>query len=413
MGNIFEKYIRKTSLFTENRQALYPGYLPSKLPHREREIDRIAEVLSTALNGEKPSNIIIFGKTGTGKTAVVQYVGRELQGAVKAYGKSKVKFVYLNCETVDTPYSVLQNVGNLFIEKWDDKIPFTGWPIDKIFTTTTNYIDEWGGVVIIVLDEIDRLVEKSGDDILYKIMHMNDIMKNSKVSVIGISNELRFTDLLDARVKSRLTEEKMIFAPYDALQLADILTERAKLALREGVVGDDVIRICAAIAAQEHGDARRAIDLLRISVEIAERDGAEKVAESHVRQAKNKIELDCVAEAIRTLPLHSKIILLGLTLAEESDRKNLTSGEVYKIYKSLAKKISVNPLTARRVSDFISDMDSLGLISANLKSFGRYGRTKVIELAVPWSEAKNILLEDEFLVNLKNTKLSNQQRLTF
>ncbi len=413
MTNIFEKHIKKTTLFTEHRDALYPGYLPDALPHREKEIDRLAEILVTALYGEKPSNVLIFGKTGTGKTAVVQFVGRELDGAVKVYGKSKIKSIYINCETVDTPYSVLQNIGNNFIEKWEEKIPFTGWPIDKIFTTTKDYIDRWGGVVIIVLDEIDKLVSKSGDDILYKLAHLNDILVNSKISIVGISNELRFTDLLDARVKSRLSEEKMIFAPYNAMQLEDILLERSKLAIREDAVGDDVIRLCAAVAAQEHGDARRAIDLLRISVEIAEREGVEKITENHVYLAKNKIELDCVAEAIRTLPLHSKIVLLSLVLEDESGRENITTGELYNIYKLLAKKIDVSPLTQRRISDLITEMDTLGLVNANVRSFGRYGRTKVIALSVPWVEAKKILLEDEYLVELKNVRLPNQKKLIF
>ena len=413
MGNIFEKHIRKTSLFTEHREALYPGYLPEVLPHREREIDRLAEILATALYGEKPSNVLIFGKTGTGKTAVVQYVGRELEKAVKVYGKSKVRYIYLNCETVDTPYSVLQNIGNNFAITWEEQIPFTGWPIDKIFSTTRDYIDRWGGVAIVVLDEIDKLVSKSGDDILYKITHLNDIMENSKISIIGISNELRFTDLLDARVKSRLSEEKMIFSPYDAMQLRDILYERARIAIREDAVDDDVIDLCAAIAAQEHGDARRAIDLLRISVEIAEREGAERVTENHVYLAKNKIELDCVAEAIRTLPLHSKVLLLALVLSEESGRDSLTTGELYNIYKILSKKLDISPLTQRRVSDLITEMDTLGLINADVRSFGRYGRTKVIELSVPWVEAKKILLDDEYLVDLKNVKIPRQRRLEF
>ena len=413
MSNIFERHIRKIPLFTEHRQALYPGYLPEKLPHRDDEINHLAEILVTALYGEKPSNVIIFGKTGTGKTAVIQYVGRELKNAEKVYGKSKIKFIYINCETVDTPYSVLQNIGNNFIDTWENQIPFTGWPIDKIFSTTVSYIDRWNGVVLIVLDEIDQLVSKSGDDILYKITHMNDILKSSKVSIIGISNELKFTDLLDARVKSRLTEEKTIFAPYNAPQLEDILQERAKLAIKDGVVDDNVMRVCAAIAAQEHGDARRAIDLLRISVEMAERENSEQVTEHHVYLAKNKIELDCVAEAIRTLPLHSKIILLGLTLSEESGRENLTTGEIYTTYRNLANKISISPLTQRRISDFITEMDTLGLINANVKSFGRYGRTKVIALAIPWVEAKRILLEDEFLVELKNVKLVNQKKLFY
>ncbi len=413
MGNIFEKHIRKTSLFTEHRDALYPGYLPESLPHREREIDHLAEILTSALYGEKPSNVLIFGKTGTGKTAVVQFVGRELENAQKVYGKSKIKYIYINCETVDTPYSVLQNIGNHFAERWEERIPFTGWPIDKIFTTTMEYIDRWGGVAIIVLDEIDKLVSKSGDDILYKLAHLNDVMKNSRISIIGISNELRFTDLLDARVKSRLSEEKMIFAPYDAMQLKDILLSRAKIALREGVADEDVIELCAAIAAQEHGDARRAIDLLRISVEIAEREGATRVTENHVYLAKNKIELDCVAEAIKTLPLHSKILLLALVLSEESGRSNLTTGELYNVYRMLSRKIDVSPLTQRRISDLITEMDTLGLLNANVRSFGRYGRTKVIELSVPWMEAKNILLKDEYLFDLKNVQIPRQRKLEF
>jgi len=411
MSNVFERHIRKESLFTEHKNALYPGYLPDVLPHRESEIDKLAEILVTSLYGEKPSNVLIFGKTGTGKTAAMQYIGRELGGAAEVYGKSKIKYIYLNCETVDTPYSVLQNIGNHFIEKWEDKIPFTGWPIDKIFTTAKEYIDKWGGVVILVLDEIDKLVNKSGDDILYKLAHMNDVLERSKISIVGISNELRFTDLLDARVKSRLSEEKMIFAPYNALQLEDILEERAKIAIKDGALEDDVIRLCAAIAAQEHGDARRAIDLLRISVEIAEREGSKKVNSSHVYKAKNKIELDCVAEAIRTLPLHSKILLLALALNDEIGRDSITTGELYNIYKLLSKKISVSPITQRRISDLITEMDTLGLVNANVRSFGRYGRTKVIELTIPWVEAKKILLEDEYITELRGVKLAEQKRI--
>ncbi len=411
MENVFERYIRKQSLFTEKRDALYPSYLPDRLPHRENEINRIAEILVTSLYGEKPSNILIFGKTGTGKTVVVRYIGRELKNAQKVHGKSRVEYLYLNCDTVDTSYSVLQNIGNHFIEDWEKKIPFTGWPIDKIFNTTVEYVDRWGGVLIIVLDEIDKLVAKSGDDVLYKILHMNDVMSNSKVSIVGISNELKFTDLLDSRVKSRLVEEKIIFPPYNAFQLEDILRERAEIAIRPNVLSEGVIKLCAAIAAQEHGDARRAIDLLRISVEMAEREGAEIVMESHVKMAKNKIELDCIAEAIKTLPLHSKLLLLGLILSEESGRETLTTGELYDIYRNLARKISLSPLTHRRVSDLISDIDSLGLINARVRSFGRYGRTKVIELAIPAYEGKKILLEDEFLSELKNVKVANQKKL--
>ncbi len=411
--NLFERHMRKVSLFKGNREALYPDYIPDNLPHREKEIDKLAEILVAALEGNRPSNILIFGKTGTGKTAVVRYVGRELKRAEKVYAKRKIEFIYLNCETVDTPYSILQNLGNHFIEEWDEKIPFTGWPMDKVFSTAKERIDEWNGIVILVLDEIDKLVVKSGDDILYQLLLLDSEMKNSNLSIIGISNELKFTDLLDPRVRSRLSQEKMVFSPYNAFQLQDILAERVQLAVKEGAVGEDVIGICAAIAAQEHGDARRAIDLLRISIEIAEREGAERVNERHVYMAKNKIEMDCIAEAIKTLPLHSKIVLLGVALNEEAGNKFLTTGELYKIYMVLSKRVGVSPLTQRRISDLISDMDMLGLLNTQVKSFGRYGRTKIVELALPMVEVKKIVLEDELLVDLQGAKLASQKKLFF
>ncbi len=411
--NLFEKHMRKISLFKGSREALYPDFIPDSLPHRENEIDKLAEILVSALEGSRPSNVLIFGKTGTGKTAVVRYVGRELKRAEKVYAKKKIEYIYLNCETVDTPYSILQNLGNHFIEEWDQKIPFTGWPMDKVFSTVKERIDEWNGIVILVLDEIDKLVVKSGDDIIYQLLLLDSEMKNSSLTIIGISNELKFTDLLDPRVRSRLGQEKMIFSPYNAFQLQDILSERVQLAVKDGAVDDEVIRVCAAIAAQEHGDARRAIDLLRISIEIAEREGSEKVTERHVYMAKNKIEMDCITEAIKTLPLHSKILLLSVALNEEAGNKYLTTGELYRIYMVLSKRIGMAPLTQRRISDLLSDMDMLGLLNTQVKSFGRYGRTKIVELALPVIEVKRIVLEDELLDDLQNVKLASQKKLFF
>ncbi len=411
--NLFERHIRKVSLFKGPRDALYPDYLPDYLPHREKEIDRLAEILVSALEGEKPSNILIFGKTGTGKTAVVRYVGKELGRAEKVYGKKKISYIYMNCETVDTPYSVLQNLGNQFMEDGDNPIPFTGWPMDKVYSTVKERINRWGGIVILVLDEIDKIVVKNGDDILYQLLLMDSEMENSSLSIIGISNELKFTELLDPRVRSRLTQEKMIFSPYNAYQLQDILQERVKMAVKDGVVGEDVIRTCAAIAAQEHGDARRAIDLLRISIELAEREGATEVTERHVYLAKNKIEMDCIAEAVRTLPIHSKLVLLAVVLNEEVGNKHLTTGDLYHIYSILCKRIGMTPLTLRRISDLISEMDMLGLINTQIKSFGRYGRTKIVELALPYMEVKNLIMEEELFVDLQGVKLASQQRLFF
>ncbi|MBP7087166.1 MAG: AAA family ATPase, partial [Methanomassiliicoccales archaeon] len=110
-----------------NREILRPSYIPDVLPHRQEEINSLASVLVTALKGERPSNILIFGKTGTGKTACVKFIGNEIK---KAGGEeAKVTFIYMNCEVVDTSYGVLQNIGNQFVKDFDQRIPFTGLSI--------------------------------------------------------------------------------------------------------------------------------------------------------------------------------------------------------------------------------------------------------------------------------------------
>lgn len=121
--SIFRPYLSAKSIFKMDREILRPSYIPERLPHREPFIDQLAQILATALRGERPSNILIFGKTGTGKAAVVRYIENEFRKADAAH---MVSYLYLNCEIVDTPYAVLQSIGNAFIENFHQRIPFTG-----------------------------------------------------------------------------------------------------------------------------------------------------------------------------------------------------------------------------------------------------------------------------------------------
>ena len=132
-------------------------------------------------------------------------------------------------------------------------------------------LDGRATLMIVVLDEIDFLVKKHGDELLYRLTRANEELSSSKISVIGITNDLKFVDNLDPRVRSSLGEVELVFPPYNASQLEDILNDRARIAFRPGVIRSGVISLCAALAAREHGDARRALDLLRVAGEIAER----------------------------------------------------------------------------------------------------------------------------------------------
>jgi cell division control protein 6 len=254
-------------------------------------------------------------------------------------------------------------------------------------------------------------VFKSGDDVLYNLSRINAELKQARVNVIGISNDLKFTEFLDHRVKSSLGEEEIIFPPYDARQLQDILVQRAGISFKDDALEGTVIPLCAALAAQEHGDARRALDLLRVSGEIAEREGARKVGEPHVRRAQNKIELDRVTEVVRTLPTQSKLVLLASILSEEAGMKGLTTGEVYDTYAALCGVSNVDVLTQRRVTDLLSELDMMGILNARVISKGRYGRTKEIQLSVPLAETKAVLREDPMLEAACDAPIPRQSKL--
>ena len=395
-----------------NREAMRPTFMPEIFPHREKEINDLASVFVPALRDETPSNVFVYGKTGTGKTAVVKFIGKELVKKGKETNK-KVSFIYINCEIVDTQYRLLQNIANHFIDEWSERVPFTGWPTDEVFAKLKNMIEKQGGVTVIILDEVDKL---KGDEALYNLSRVNSDLSNSKVSIVGISNDLKFTEFLDPRVKSSLGEENMIFPPYDAGELQDILNQRVGLALKPEVVDDDVVPLCSALAAQEHGDARRALDLLRISAELAERGKSVRISKKHVKQAQNKIEIDRIIEVVRTLPTQSKLILLAVLLQDKHNKKTgtsgaITTGEVYEIYKELSKKARADSLTQRRVADLISELDMLGVITARVISKGRYGRTRDIRMSSSIDDIMKILEEDDVFKTLSNYKFRGQTRL--
>jgi len=387
LRDIFEKAL-KSRIF-KAREKLLPDYVPGFLPHRDSEIRRVASILAPSLRGEKPSNMFIYGLTGTGKTAVVRYVLSRLESSSRESG-GRVKSIYVNVRYRDTPYRVLADIG----EAVGVSVPFTGLSTGEIFSRIIRRVSDSATIYIIVLDEIDFLVKKRGDDILYKLTRVNSELRSSKIALIGITNSVDLIDSLDPRVKSSLGEVELIFPPYNAEQLRDILESRALEAFNEGVLDSDVIPLCAALAAREHGDARRALDLLRVAGEISERSGDSKVTRDHVLRARDEIERDRVVDVIRTLPLHGKLVLASIIIVTGGGRTYATTGEVYESYKSLTRRLGLETVTMRRVSGIIAELDMLGVISGRVVSRGRYGKTRVIEVTADPQALVKALSED-------------------
>jgi cell division control protein 6 len=395
IDNIFDKAASGISL-VKNRQALTIDYVPEKLPFRDEEARTLAQVLSTVFKGARPSNLLLFGKPGTGKTAVAKNVVDRLQKKSIEL-KIEVTVIFINAKTAGSAYKVLFEIAEeLGINKEQGKqVHFTGLSMGEATDRILQYIQKKKLHFILVVDEIDSLVDKSGDDILYNFTRANQRMgKGGFVTLIGISNSLTFKDKLDPRVRSSLSEEEAVFNPYTVDQLRRILQERCKLAFSEGAISDAAINLCAAVAGREHGDARKAIDLLRVAAELAEREAATKVDEKHVRAGQDRIERDAPFVALKNAPAHHKLIIIAVVKS-----KSGITGDVYGTYLALCKQAEQKPLTQRRVTQIISELELLGLVSTDVISQGRYGRSQKIKIMVSVPTVSDAL-KDDYLSSL-------------
>jgi cell division control protein 6 len=393
IDNIFKKAIANRKSLIKNRQALTIDYVPEKLPYREQEANTLAQVLSPIFDDTRPSNLLLFGEPGTGKTAVVKKVIEMLDQNAKELNK-KINTVNVNAKDASTTYKVLfeiaEEIGLNNEKDKQNRVPFTGISMGEATNRILEFIQKKKLNVILVIDEIDSLVNNSGDDILYSLTRANQRMtKGGFISLIGISNSLDFKDKLDPRVRSSLSEEEMVFNPYKVDQLRHILHERSHIVFNENAISDAAINLCAAVAGREHGDARKAISLLRVAAELAERESVAKVDEKHVRAAQEKIEKDAPYIILKDAPAHMKLVVLAITKT-----KNGHTGEVYELYSSLCKHIEQQPLTQRRVTQIISELELLGLVSTDIINQGRYGRSQKIKITIPPTTVKEALKED-------------------
>lgn len=383
VDKIFNSFI-KESIF-KDKQILQSNYTPENIPHREKEINQVASIIAPCLRLERPSNLFLYGKTGTGKTLTVQYVKKQI--LKKAQEQNITLLIpYVNCKlkkVADTEYRILAEL----IKKLGYNVAATGLPTDQVYQKFIEIIDSKKQIVLVILDEIDNAVKRIGDGFLYNLTRINSELNKAQLTIIGISNDLMFLDNIDPRVKSSLSEEELIFNPYDALQIQDILKQRTKEAFKEGIISDEVVAKCAAYAAREHGDARRALDLLRIAGELVERDGKREITFEYIDKANKKIESDKIFDIASSLPKQFKLTLLAvidlfLEKNFSGDKEKILTGDIFNLYRKLCSKTKTEELTQRRLSDIITEFDMHGIINATVVSKGRYGRTREIRMDI-------------------------------
>jgi cell division control protein 6 len=374
----------------KNRDILHFTYIPNIILHRKNEQELVTQSLLPILKQSRPSNLLVYGKPGTGKTLVVKKVLSKIQERVEK-SNFPIKLIYSNSKNETTLYGLLVSLGRQLDLK-QDELPSTGLAISEVFKRLLNKIEEGKLNAIFVIDEIDylaQLVAKTGKDILYQLTRANEQLQHGSLTMVGISNDLTFKEKLDPRVISSLGEEEIVFTNYNVEQIKKILEDRINESFIENSVEEPALNLCAALAGGEHGDARRAIDLLRVSGELAERQQSDKVTIEHVREASLKIEENKEEASLKSYPLHEKLVIIAIMKANGS-----STGEIYSSYKNLCKALGKDELTQRRITQMLSEIELSGIISGRLVHQGIHGRTKKYKLTISSEMIKKSFKDD-------------------
>jgi len=356
-----------------NRELLRVGHVPEldRVVGRDEEVKSVGQALGPATEGGPPETIIIYGKTGTGKSLVSRCTVREAHRRAQSNGVA-LQYAYVDCSDYQTEAKASREVTRELRDHLDADvdIPKTGISASDYRDMAWDLLNEHDiESFVVILDEIDKLDD---EELLRSLSRARESGKaDTHISAICISNKIAYRERLNERVASSLQENELVFHPYDANQLRQILEHR-KDAFRDDVLENGVIPRAAALAAQEHGDARKAVDVLYEAGRMAEKEGENTVTEGHIDEALQQAEISRFQELISGTPPHVKYVLRALALlTEQHDQEAFRTPEIYEVYEKFAEQKGSDPLSKDRVYRLLREQTFLGITESHHTGGGR------------------------------------------
>ncbi|NHX41415.1 MULTISPECIES: Cdc6/Cdc18 family protein [Haloarcula] len=385
----------EVDIFT-NEDVLRTDWVPDEIPEREDEMDKIEFAMRPITNGSTPHNLFLYGKSGQGKTAVTKFMLEDLQEYFESEESDidkELNISYVSCQDAESSYQVLGEILTV-LEDDTEKRP-KGFSTGDLNKRLFDNLEESGGFHILILDEIDAV--GSDDSILYQIPRAaaNGKIEEAQVSIVGISNDFKFYNQFSRKVDDTLSAVEIHFEPYDADQLRTILQQRVEISFKDGVLEPGVIPQCAALAAQDHGSARQAIEYIHRAGELARHNVDESVTEEHVSRAQDQIDREKLIENFRSMTTQDKLALTGLLVLELKSETPSRTKEIYDEYVNVTEMIDAETYTQRRMYEHLQAMTTHGFADSKEINRGhREGRHLEFELAIGVDEALDALEQE-------------------
>jgi archaeal cell division control protein 6 len=357
-----------------DRSKLSPRYVPTELPHREKEIERIYHTFRDSFNSPErfPLTIMqIVGPAGIGKTSTVLATMRLLDDQFEK-NRLKMKVAYVNLKLQGgNKYAIYRFI----LEKIAPELPAQGLSAEEMLRFLLRYLIENKIFAFIVLDEIDYLIKITKDSgIIYDLTRLNEFDPESPCHVKGVVFVARSTEFyskLDQAELSSLGRVPVRFPMYSLKQVGDILSKRCSEAFQPRIVGSDLIDKVSEITVSSDvkGDIRYSLELLLYAGNLAESNNAGAVSLEHILKVHSQIHPSLTLDQIRELPKNQLVTLLAVTIAMRVRDKNYVDiREIRSHAIAICEDLKIRKL---EVEDYLDDLRSKNIIEIrSLKEIG-------------------------------------------
>ena len=375
MSDIIEDELFSSSVINDLR-ALDFDYVPEELPHRTEQLRRLALMFKPLLN-DVSQNAVVRGPVGTGKTVVVKKFCNSFVTIARKQGKI-IEYVHINCRKRSTDAMVLIGILNHF----DQRFPDRGFSVQEMLQILHKQLQRRDAQLILVLDEADALLKKSGSNLVYNLTRFTDetMKTDNPISIIMVSQKDILSDLDLSALSTFKRSNTIVMDKYNRDELKDIIDQRVGLAFHKHTVSLDSIDLIADIAS-EWGDARFAIELLWKAGMCADQQHVQLVVPEHVRAAKAETYSVVTETKLNNLEKHQLLTLLSIAKRLHKDNTAYANtGDVEKTYAITCEEYNEKPRAHTMFWSYLKEVENAGFIHIKLSGKGQLGTTQLISL---------------------------------